>query len=445
MGTLRSNPAFVRLFVGRVVTNAGDSLYAIAAMWLVFDLTGSSFYTGVASFLTLGPQALRFLAGPLVDRWSLRRVLVGTQAAQAVGVLAVPVAAATGHLSVWVVLAVVPVLSLVSQFDSPAMTAALPRIVDDDDLVRANSLFSAAGQSLDMVCNAASGVLVAVVGAVAIYVVDAATFVAALALFRGLAVDAREPAGPSEPARRSESDEASSEDPADEADLTDDPGSARDSDPADGVFADYVDRLREGFDYLRGSAVASMVLGAVVVNFSFGAMLAVLPAFADSLGGPGTYGLLMAAVAAGSLVGSAGSSAVEGYPFGRLSVVGFGVSTACLFGAVRVDGTPATAALFFAAFVPTGAFNVVFFSMLQSAVDDDMLARVSSVASSGSAAMAPVGSLVGGSLAGAFGVESGLYGVAAATGFLTVYFLGRPRIRTLPPVAEADEAVLGLG
>ncbi len=144
MSKLRSNVAFVRLFLGRLVTNAGDSLYFVGAMWLVYHLTGSSLYTGIAGFLVQLPTSVQFLFGPLVDRWRLRRVLVGTQLVQGVFVLVVPLAAATGHLSVWVVLAVMPVLSLVNQMVYPAQTAALPRIVDEEQLVRANSLFSTA-------------------------------------------------------------------------------------------------------------------------------------------------------------------------------------------------------------------------------------------------------------------------------------------------------------
>ncbi len=74
--SLRSNWDFLRLLIGRFVTNAGDSLYTIAGTWLVYDLTGSSFYTGLAGALLLLPPGLQFMAGPLVDRWSLTRILV---------------------------------------------------------------------------------------------------------------------------------------------------------------------------------------------------------------------------------------------------------------------------------------------------------------------------------------------------------------------------------
>ena len=46
------------------------------------------------------PNALRFLVGLLVDRWRLRRILLGTQLVNAVGVLLIPLAAAMGRLSV---------------------------------------------------------------------------------------------------------------------------------------------------------------------------------------------------------------------------------------------------------------------------------------------------------------------------------------------------------
>ncbi|HZD43167.1 MAG TPA: hypothetical protein VE134_03840, partial [Methanomicrobiales archaeon] len=99
MRSLFENRTFSRLFLGRLITNAGDSAYAVAAMWLAFQLGGSSFYTGLAGFLTMLPQTLQFLLGPLVDRWQIRRILLGTQLAQGILVLTIPVAYAMGWLT----------------------------------------------------------------------------------------------------------------------------------------------------------------------------------------------------------------------------------------------------------------------------------------------------------------------------------------------------------
>lgn len=410
MSKLRSNVAFVRLILGRLVTNAGDSLYFVGAMWLVYHLTGSSLYTGIVGFLVQLPTSVQFLFGPLVDRWRLRRVLVGTQLVQGVFVLVVPLAAATGHLSVWVVLAVMPVLSLVNQMVYPAQTAALPRIVDEEQLVRANSLFSTAYQGTEVVFNAAGGAVLAVVGATTLFVVDSVTFAAATLLFVGLTVPAV--------------DDASDED--------------------DAADERYLEDLREGIDYLRGSVVVSMVLGAMVSNFGAGAAMAVLPAFADSLGGPETYGLLMAALAGGNLLGAAAASLVENRSYGYFSVVGFVSAGCCLFAALTVRGPLATTVLLFASVAPVGAFNVMFSSMLQSSVDDALLGRVSAVVSSLTAAMMPVGNLLGGAAGEAFGPGSVLSLFSGLLVVLGCYYLVHPKIRSLPSVAETDEVMLGL-
>ncbi|MHB9285862.1 MFS transporter [Halobacteriales archaeon Cl-PHB] len=291
LGDLRHNRSFLRLFAGRLVTNAGDSLYYIAAMWLVFELTGSPIYTGIAGFLVRAPSALTFLTGPLVDRWALRRVLVGTQLINGVLVLVIPLAAWTGNLTVWVILAVLPLVTLVNQFVYPAQTAALPQLVAEDNLAKANSLLSAAYQGADLVFNAASGVLIALIGAVTLFVVDSVTFGIALLLFLGVTV----PTG---------------------IDAEADADGAADA----GDDADYLAELRDGFAYLRGSLLVVLLVGVVVVNFSAGAMLGVMPAFAATVGGASAYGLLMAAYAGGSLAGTVAASVVEDRPLGRILV-----------------------------------------------------------------------------------------------------------------------------
>lgn len=117
------------LFSGRIVTNIGDSIYFIAAMWLVYDLSGSAFYSGLAGFLTQIPNILQFLIGPLVDRWPIRRTLVWTQALQAVLILLIPLAAWQGFLTVTLVLLLMPLLACIDAFAYPTETKALPLVL----------------------------------------------------------------------------------------------------------------------------------------------------------------------------------------------------------------------------------------------------------------------------------------------------------------------------
>ncbi|MEZ3117642.1 MFS transporter [Halobaculum sp. MBLA0147] len=447
MSLLRSNREFRRLFVGRLTTNAGDSLYAIAAMWLVWELTRDPLFTGVAAFLTQAPSALGFLVGPLVDRWDLRRVLVVVQAVQAVLVLAVPLASLTGTLSVWVVLLVMPVLAAVDQFTGPAQTAALPLVVDDDRLTRANSLFATTAGAANGVFNALSGVLVALTGAVALYALDAVTFGVAALLFLGLRLDGDEETAETEvDGRSAESDVAEgstdTDVDADESGPDETTGAAE----ADGFdWAGYADELRSGAQYLRGSVLVPVVVGALVVNFTSAATMAVLPAFAAEFSGAQSYGFLMAAFAVGNLAGTAAAGVLPDRPFGELAVVCPLVTGVGFVAVAFVDWFPAVLALVVVALVPMGLFNVTFQSLVQSVVADDLLGRVSSLLKSGTSVAMPIGSVVGGAAAGVVGVRGLILGQAVAIATLGLAFAVSGRLRSIPTVADADPSALGLG
>jgi MFS family permease len=452
MGTLLNNPDFRRLFAGRLVTNAGDSLYFVAAMWLVWDLTGNEFYSGLAGFLTLAPSGLQFLFGPLVDRWPLRRLLVATQLLQGLLVLAVPAAHLTGHLSVWLVLAVMPSLALLNQLVYPAQTAAIPRIVHRDELVAANSLFALAYQGVDAVFNALAGVLVVVVGAVALFTLDAVTFVLAAALFSTLSVPR---AGEANVDLESES-ETRTEAPIRGVEPTPDGGrvaedvvseheetAARGS--ADAAAADgnsgvsgYLADLKEGIAYLRGTFIVPMLVGSVVINFALGGTVAILPSYAAHVGGVDGYGYLMAALAVGVLVGSLAASSLAGVAFGRLSIVAFLLSGAAWLGAITVGWLPGTVALFAVAFVPVGVTNVLIVSVIQAVVPETLLGRVTAVLGSASAVSTPFGALTGGAVASVVGPVAVITVAGVAFLLLAVYLASVPALRRLPAVGDID-------
>jgi MFS family permease len=425
------NAAFRRLLAGRVVTNVGDSLYFVAAMWLVYSLTDDPLYSGVAGFLTLAPAAFQFLAGPLVDRWSIRRTLAGTQVIQAVVVSVVPVAHALGALRAELVLVVMPLLAALNQLVYPAQTAALPRLLDDEDLVAANSAFSVAYQGVDMVANGLGGLLVGVVGAVALFAVDAVTFGVAAVLF----VTVRVPAASS----------------ADDA-VGEDQGTAVAADGGTSGESSYVARLREGAALLRGTVLVPLLVGTAAVNFASGMALAAMPAYADALGtaaalglpdAAGAYGVLMAAFAAGNLFGAVGASAVADRPLGRTLVLGFAVAGVLWTAAVAANWLPATAALFVVALVPVGAVNVQMAAVVQSAPPERYVGRVGSLLGSASAATIPFGALAGGAVAADIDPRAAVLGLGLGALALAAYVLVVPRLRALPApdaITLEDEA-----
>lgn len=407
------NRSFRRLLAGHAVSVLGDGLYGVAAMWLVYDLTGSTAYTGIAGFLTQIPGVLKIFVGPLVDRMSLGRALTLSEAAQAVLVLGVPLAAALGHLTVGVVLTVMPLLALANVFTGPAQNATLPRVVDSDRLVRANSAAQVVAKTVDAAARGVAGALIAAVGAVSLYVVDAATFAVAGLLYASLSIPPRE------------SDDS---EPDDWNDLD---------------FEGYVADLREGVVLLANSVVGRMLAASLFANFLTGVALAVLPAFADAIGGPETYGLLLAGTTVGIVIGSVAASAVDEFPLGRTTIAGFVTSGLLWVGAVVVPGRLPTVALFAASRVPLGIYNVSVSATLQTGVPDDLLGRVTAVVGSASSLVLPAGMLVGGFAGARFGSRTVMLASALGSVVAAGYWFGVPELRRFGPPTGVSSGQFG--
>lgn len=403
------NTDFRRLFVGHIVSLLGDSFYFVAAVWLVYDLTGSTVYTGIAGFLIRVPQTVTFLAGPVIDRSSLRRVLVSSELLQGAVVLVIPIAALLGRLNVWIVLMVMPLLTLVGLCTGPAQNAALPRVIDDEMFTRANSVISLASQGSESIAQAVAGTLIATIGAVTVYVIDAVTFATATVLYGLVRIPTLD--------RVDENQTSES----------------------------YVGDIREGIQLITGSVISHLVMTAAIVGLFSGATMAVLPAFAAALGGPALFGLLTATMTVGSFVGSLVAPRFEHTAFGRVAGIGLGFAGLCWGGAVTSQWLPVTVVLFGLAWVPVGVYNVLISTTLQTGVPNDLLGRVSATAGSLAAVTGPVGLLLGG-IAGDFLGSQTVIG-ATAIGFIGAagYWYVVPVLRTFPPVTEisTDEFTIG--
>lgn len=395
---LFANTQFKRLYTGHAASKVGDELYFVAAMWLVYVLTGSTLYTGIAAFLARFPAAVGFLVGPVVDRAPLRRLLVGAELAQATVVVLVPLAWLMDRLSVWLLLAVVGTVAVLERFSGPAQNAAIPRLVADRNLVRANALASAGDRAIGASAQAAGGALVALLGAVALFALNAVTFVVSALFFATTVIPRTEKSGTAPSAH------------------------------------EYVEDVLEGVTLLRESVVGHMVVGAALAGAFTGMTTAVLPAFADAFGGAGTYGLLLASMTVGTFCGTLAASRFETTPFGHVTAGGFLAAALCWTGAVVVAWPPLTFLLFGLAFVPVGIYNVLVQATLQSGVPETLLGRVTSTAGSVTAVVGPTGMLVGGVLGDFLGSSVVVLASAVGFGLIAGYWLLVPSLRRFPSV-----------
>ncbi|WP_327140477.1 MFS transporter [Nocardia sp. NBC_01327] len=175
---MRSQP-FRWYFAGQIASASGTFVQTTAVGWLVLRLTGSPASLGlVLAAGGLPPLLLGPWGGVVADRVDLRRLLIGTQIASGLLAAALWAAAAAGHASVPLVIAVTMAGGVVQIVDAPARQAFVARLVPPADLASAASVNGIVMNSARVVGPALAGVLIATIGTTPCFAVNAVSYLA---------------------------------------------------------------------------------------------------------------------------------------------------------------------------------------------------------------------------------------------------------------------------
>jgi MFS family permease len=167
------NREFGLLWLADAQSLLGDQLARVALAVLVYERTGSGFATAGVYALTFAPALLGgTLLGPVADRVPSRALLVTGDLARAglLGVMALP------GMPVWLLALVLVVAVLIGTPWKAAERALIADILHDDDYVTGTGLRTATTQATQLVGFALGGVAVAAIGSRPALAVDAGTF-----------------------------------------------------------------------------------------------------------------------------------------------------------------------------------------------------------------------------------------------------------------------------
>lgn len=176
-------------WTGQTISQIGSTLTATALPLLVFKLSGgSALDLGLASAATWVPYPLFGLfLGAWVDRVNRKGLMIGLDIARAAVLAVLPGLALFGHLPIWWIYLVTFINSTLTVGFFSATNAAIPSLVDKDDLLKANGRIQASAPFASIVGPLLAGVLLTATSLQTVLWIDAATFIVSaisLALIR---------------------------------------------------------------------------------------------------------------------------------------------------------------------------------------------------------------------------------------------------------------------
>ena len=181
-GLARSARAFrhrdFRVFwLGALASNSGTWLTNLAVPFVLYDLTRSAFWVGLASLAQFLPGVLLAPAGgAIADRYERRRVLLGTQAGMALSSAALWLVWVTGLATPAAIMVLVAVAGAFAGVNLPSWQSFVNDLVPREDLASAVALNSLQFNAARSIGPAVAGVLLATLGPAWAFGLNAVSF-----------------------------------------------------------------------------------------------------------------------------------------------------------------------------------------------------------------------------------------------------------------------------
>ena len=259
------NKNFSILLFGRLITNFGDSIYSIAILSLIYTLTKSTFYSGITLFLISFTSILQIFISPIISKFDVKKFLIISQLIQAIILLVITYLIFINKLHITTLIIFIVCISFINQIVYPIQLGLLPKIVKQQELVKANSLFSIAYQGSDALFNSIGGFIITIFGSIYAFIINSLTFFINSVLFIFLSSDLSK----------------------NEKTIT--------------TQENYLSKLSSGIKIWNKPLLKPLLIGIIIINFSTSSLLTVLPEYSET---SYFYGILLSASGLGILIGA---------------------------------------------------------------------------------------------------------------------------------------------
>lgn len=216
LAQLFRNRNFTKFWVGQLISYLGDRIDQMAMIGVVSAGVSQAIAADRANMITFWATLpyvfFSLVAGPIVDRFDRRRLMIALDFFRAIIVVAIPFTISPEH-DVRVIYALVLLIGCATAIFAPAKSAFLPEIVPEEHLLRANSVTATMGTLTTLIGTVIGGALVTALarlndvahqnipalnliklplGLATAFVIDSATYVVSAVLLWLIFVEARE-------------------------------------------------------------------------------------------------------------------------------------------------------------------------------------------------------------------------------------------------------------
>ncbi len=399
------NKNFSILLFGRLITNFGDSIYSIATLTLIYTLTKSTFYSGITLFLISFTAILQIFVSPLISKFNVKRFLIISQLFQAIILLVITYLIYVNKLQITTLIIFIVCISFINQIVYPVQLALLPKIVKQEDLVKANSLFSIAYQGSDALFNSIGGFIITVFGTIYAFIINSITFFINSFIFIFLSNNL--------------------------------------SKNTNTIQENYFSKLSSGIKIWNTPLLKPLLIGIIIINFSTSSLLTLLPEYSET---SYFYGILLSASGLGILIGAFLSN-IQILKNIRLSVLyttftlGIGLS----WGALSIVNNNSITnkiinfSLFLFGWILIGILNTYSQTMIQCIISKDKLDVAMSTMIGLSIAFSPLGALLAGVLSIKYSIKTIIIITSLLIFSIFLFWLFNKNIRNLPSFSKLLE------
>lgn len=263
---------FATVWIALLASQMANSIQGVGAQWLMTAIDGRADMVGLIHTATSLPiMLLALVGGAIADLYDRRTVMLAAQLCIATGSLLLALLAWTGTASPWILIALTLFVGTGLAFFQPAVNASIPTLLPRGEISAAVGLNVTSFNVARTVGPAIGGLIVAVGGAFAAFVVSAVFTLLSVSVLLGW----RPPPSPPRPT-----------------------GGRLLSSIAEGL------RITRATPQLRAIAIR-----ALCTTFCGASLWGLMPLVARDIvgGGPERFGLLLGALGFGALVGSLAS------------------------------------------------------------------------------------------------------------------------------------------